>query len=175
MVSYLFSFAISFFVVHIWLQQLKYAVTVKLHAPKYIQNPTTVGKGISKNEILERIMNAYEIYSDQYSNDTLSQQQNPNAKYIKENKIYVYWPASITKENVCSQKNAVVNFIPGILTNLFSLPLRKIMCVNLRAIREYCYIATGHEVQFTRPLKFGIYTAHSELKNQTNRTKQNKQ
>lgn len=46
------------------------------------------------------------------------------------------------------------------------------MCVNLKAIREYCYIGTGHEVQFTRPLKFGIYTAHAELKNQTNQTKQ---
>lgn len=90
-----------------------------------------------------------------------------------ENKTkYIYWTASIIKENACSQKNAVVNFRPGILTNLFSLPLRKIMCVNLKAIREYCYIATGHEVQFTRPLKFGIYTAHAELKNQA---KQNKQ
>lgn len=46
--------------------------------------------------------------------------------------------------------------------------MRKIMCINLKAIREYCYIATGHEVQFTRPLKFGIYTAHIELKNETN-------
>lgn len=42
------------------------------------------------------------------------------------------------------------------------------MCVNLKPVGEYCYIATGHEVQFTRPLKFGIYTAHTELKYQTN-------
>lgn len=32
---------------------------------------------------MERIMNAYEIYAGQYSDDTLSQQQNPNAKYRK--------------------------------------------------------------------------------------------
>lgn len=37
-VSYLFWFAISFFVVRIWLQQLKHAVTIQLRAPKSIQN-----------------------------------------------------------------------------------------------------------------------------------------
>lgn len=91
-----------------------------------------------------------------------------------ENKIkYIYTEQlQLLKKMRAAKKNAVVNFRPGILTNLFSLPLRKIMCVNLKAIREYCYIGTGHEVQFTRPLKFGIYTAHAELKNQTNQPKQ---
>lgn len=74
----------------------------------------------------------------------------------------------LLKKMHAAKKNAMLDFMPGILTNLFSLPLRKIMCVNLKAIREYCCIATGHEVQFTRPLKFGIYTAHTELKKQTN-------
>lgn len=83
MVSYLFWFAISFFVVQIWLQQLKHPVTIQLHALKSIQNPTAVGKAVCKREILERIMNAYEIYAGQQSDNTLSQQQNPNAKYRK--------------------------------------------------------------------------------------------
>lgn len=70
----------------------------------------------------------------------------------------------------------MLDFMPGILINLFSLPLREKKCANLKPVREYCYIATGHEVQFTRPLKFGIYTAHTELKYQTNQpTNQYKQ
>lgn len=70
----------------------------------------------------------------------------------------------------------MLDFMPGILINLFSLPLREKKCANLKPVREYCYIATGHEVQFTRPLKFGIYTAHTELKHQTNQpTNQYKQ
>lgn len=52
----------------------------------------------------------------------------------------------LLKKMHAAKRNAVLDFMLGIWTNLFSLPLRNITCVNLKAVREYCCSATGHEV-----------------------------